>query len=313
MSRPFLFLLLFLLSASAFAQSINTSGVTAPFMHMYNQQKAMGLQQMEMMQRNQKAMARGQRNGAIINAIGMMCSSFFGGGQKPKKLKLLAGDIEEQAYNQLSERGPAFEESWDRGEASAAGAAANSTLAPGCSGFIGKDGRLGDWGTYAATLIRDRPDIYAKKEFSDTAKWCPSYSSLNATQREIVWVSVLSSIASPESSCDPSDVGKGTDGAALGLFQVWNNMIPDTCKFATDLHKPNQNIKCAVDRLSWELGNRNTLRTTTGNTYWGTLRSDPATIDAKGSQTFLALMGKIPLCNSSTLTAAISRPLPITE
>ena len=296
--KTWLILFIFVLSTATSAQTVNPAAAAAynqQFMQMYQAQ-----QQAVMAQ--QAAAIKGQQRASMISLIGGLCSGLIA--NRAKKVKFEASSIEDAAYEQLEKAPPDYDKTWNHEEASSIGAAANSVLASGCSNYITKDGKLGAWGQYALTQIRLHPDSFRDNILTDTKDWCPNYDRLSDPQKEMVWVSNLMASASPESSCNPNAKGKGPDGTALGLHQVWNNMWPDSCKNATNLLLPNQNIKCAVDRLAIELKQRKTLFGTTGTTYWGTFRSDPAPVDAEASRTTRALIKGFPFCKSSGTSTA---------
>ena len=121
-----------------------------------------------------------------------------------------------------------------------------------------------------------------------------SYSTLHAICRSSVLDSIrlvpmqklrfytymFMSMAQPESTCNPTAVGKGPNGAAIGLFQLETKACDPVGVHGTSqqLLQPKQNIDCAVALLGHELDKRGSITVGTSRgftgTYWATLRSD---------------------------------------
>lgn len=278
---------------------------------MIQQQQLQAQQLAEQQLAQQEAVASAQRKQSIFQVVFGFCSQMFRGspqtamGSQGKSLTDSAYDVEEAAYKAIENQGFHYESTYKRETVNRVGSEASAAIitdtTKACERFINKEGQLGDYGTYALSQIRSKPNSFADKIPSDISGYCPNYASMNKEERELYWVWILMSMAASESSCIPTnDNPNAPNGTAVGLFQVWKPVCPK----ARDLHKPNENIQCAVDLLAKEMENRDALKTPTSRgkegTYWGPLRNDDWNTarggDISGAQKTSALMKKYPYC-----------------
>lgn len=245
------------------------------------QQQMLANQSAEALLANQQAAAEAAQKQTFFTAFMQLCPRLFGGssgtagGVTGSELSDEAYQVQSNLWAAREKEGYVYEKDLDRKTATEIGGDASAKMASGCNQFINKEGQLGPWGSWALQLIKDKPDAFGTNIPDDITKWCPNYPKMNKDQRELYWVWILMSMASSESSCNPRNDNKNApNGTAVGLFQVWKPVCPK----ARDLHVPYENITCAVDLLSKELQNRDTLMTPTSKgsegTYWGPLRSD---------------------------------------
>lgn len=147
-----------------------------------------------------------------------------------------------------------------------------------CSDLIDKDGKPGPWAHTAISEIREKPDAYVNNDPPDILKLCPGYAKMGkgkGGEREGFWLWVFASIASSESSCNPSIVNpkcnrsdaartgckynanSPPNGDALGLFQLEPNKCGGVSR--ETLLTAGPNIRCAVRLLGHELLKRDSL------------------------------------------------------
>lgn len=232
---------------------------------------------------DQEAQQRAAQNQGLVSLATAMCSQLFGGSASTQtamsstgtNLEDTAYEMDTLAYESMEKQGFVDAPGMDQKFVRDIGMDASATLQKGCSNFINAEGKLGPWGVYSLSLIQGKPESFGNNVPDDITKWCPRYPKMNKEQRDMYWVWILMSMASSESSCDPSqDNPNAPNGTAKGLFQVWKPVCPK----ARNLSRANENIQCAVDLLAKEMQNRDTLMTPTSKgsegTYWGPLRSD---------------------------------------
>ena len=150
--------------------------------------------------------------------------------------------------------------------------------------FITKDGKLGQWGTYMYGQMKNHEDVYMNKNWApkDMGQYCRKFNDFSPDARARFYTYLFMVMADPESSCNPSAVGKGPNGAAIGLYQLETpacNRVGVTGS-SQDLLNPQHNMKCAVALLAKELKARETITVGTSRgftgTYWAPLRNDIA-------------------------------------
>ncbi|XGC80562.1 hypothetical protein ACES2L_14630 [Bdellovibrio bacteriovorus] len=312
-----LLILLFFLPLNSLAQTVNADAAFAQMQaqqqYMIQQQQIQAQQLAEQQAAQAEAAVDAQKKQNIFQLIFGFCSNMFRGqpqtamGSQGKGLSDYAYNMGDAAYRAREEKGFVYEEGMDREIARRVGseAAVNiSGFEKGCHQFINKEGQLGPWGSYALQQIKDKPNSFGDNVPSDITTWCPNYPKMSKNERELYWVWVLMSMSYSESSCNPvNDNPNAPNGTAIGLFQVWKPVCPK----ARNLHRPNENIQCAVDLLSKELENRDNLMTPTSRgregTYWGPLRNDDWNKrrggDISGAQKTRALMAKYPYCQGT--------------
>lgn len=295
------------------AQTATAPNSAAVFQNMQLQQQYMVQQQQAQMVAAQNAALEQQQAAAdatqkqnIFQLILGLCPMMFGGsksamGSTGDKLKDAAYEMEDAAWAAREKEGFIYEKNLDRNLAKEIGGDASAKFAKGCDHFINKEGQLGAWGSYTLQQIKDKPDSFGLNVPDDITKWCPNYPKMTKDQRELYWVWIIMSMASSESSCNPTNDNRNApNGTAIGLLQVWKPVCPK----ARDLHVPYQNIQCGVDLLAKELQNRDTLMTPTSKgsegTYWGPLRSDDWNKrrggDIAGAQKTRGLMSQYRYC-----------------
>jgi|GEM_PF-2060383 len=309
-----LLVVLFSVPFLASAQTATTLDADAVFRNMQMQQQYMLQQQqaqanaaLAASQQLADAQAEAQKKQSMLQLLLGVCPMMFGGNSKSAmgaagdKLKDNAYDLEDAAWEARVKEGFVYEKDLDRNTARTVGTDASATFAKGCDNFINKEGQLGAWGSYTLQLIKDKPDSFGLNVPDDITKWCPNYPKMTKDQRELYWVWIIMSMASSESSCNPTNDNRNApNGTAIGLLQVWKPVCPK----ARDLHVPYQNIQCGVDLLAKELQNRDTLMTPTSRgsegTYWGPLRSDDWNRarggDIRGAQKTRSLMSQYRYC-----------------
>jgi hypothetical protein len=188
-----------------------------------------------------------------------------------------------------------------------------ATLEKGCSNFIDSEGRLGPWGRTIQVELRENADAYADNEPPDVLKWCPGYKTMSKDWRERFWIWTFASIASSESSCNPTAVNpkcnrsdaartgckynpnSPPNGDAIGLFQL----EPRRCQRSDEKALMNalQTSRCAARVLAGELRARDTLLDYKRETYWGPLRGNTGHRgDASGRDKMLAKLGSFKGC-----------------
>ncbi|UOF00718.1 hypothetical protein [Bdellovibrio reynosensis] len=305
--------LLFFLPLNSLAQTVNADAAFAQMQaqqqYMLQQQQLQAQQLAEQQAAQAEAAASAQKKQGIFQLIFGFCSNMFRGspntamGSQGKRLSDDAYSIGDAAYRARESQGFQYEQGIDRELARRVGSsAATGNFSAGCNQFINKEGELGPWGSYALQQIKDKPQSFGENFPGDITNWCKDYGKMSKDQRELYWVWVLMAMSSSESSCNPTNDNRNApNGTAVGLFQVWQPVCPK----ARDLHRPNENIQCAVDLLAKELQNRDTLMTPTSRgrqgTYWGPLRNDDWNKarggDISGAEKTRAIMGKYPFCN----------------
>ena len=230
-------------------------------------------------------------------------------GKQGQDLKDTAQDVDDAMWEERNKAGNIYDDaSIDHDTAMEVGHDIDANMQKGCSQFMDNQGRMGPWGSWALQMIKDKPSSFGENVPDDIKKWCPNYPKMNTSQRELFWVWAMMSMASSEASCNPkADNPNAPNGTAIGLFQLEYNKCPKASRSRDDLHNPKHNITCAVDLLSNELQNRDSLMTPTSKgsrgTYWGPLRSDDWNKarggDISGAQKTRSIMKKYRYCKGA--------------
>lgn len=150
--------------------------------------------------------------------------------------------------------------------------------------FISKDGKLGQWGLYMYGQMKNHEDVYMNEKWApkDMGQYCRKFDSFSADARARFYTYLFMVMADPESSCNETAVGKGPNGAAIGLYQLETPACDRVGVRGTsrDLLNAQHNMKCAVALLAKELKARETITVGTSRgftgTYWAPLRNDIA-------------------------------------
>lgn len=90
-----------------------------------------------------------------------------------------------------------------------------------CHAFIDPQGNIGAWGNsmLAAIAETQRPDCFFSGQ-NLPRQLCPKFNQLGPEGQRRFWAWTFGSMAHVESSCRTSAVARGTNGAAVGLFQL---------------------------------------------------------------------------------------------
>lgn len=234
------------------------------------------------------------------NAFGQVCLQMLQGllgGQNSATAKLMA----QIADDENDKIGFAENKEWNRANTAEIADARNVNYPKGCENrFIDKEGRLGPYGRTALAEIKSKPNSYVNNVPSDFATLCPRYKGMDNEKREQFWVWAFSSLAAPESSCNPNAANPNApNGTAKGLFQL-EKPLCDRFGETGNLYNGHVNVRCAVRALASELRKRDTLTLCKRGTYWGPLRCDDNNKarggDIKGGMRFRALVSKFPGC-----------------
>lgn len=236
-----------------------------------------------------------------MNPLGLcatMLQSMFGRTNTANSLLM------EQIADETNEKaGYQRYESWEDKQSKEIGLAANARYPAGCENrFINKNGELGPFGRTALAEFQRFPDQFVNNEPRDIISMCPGYKNWGKERREQFWVWTASSLAAPESSCNPGAANPNApNGTAIGLFQV-EKPFCDRFGVTGNLYDGHQNTRCMVRGLASELTKRNTVTTPQRVTYWGPLRADDWNTarggDIRGGQKFRALVPQFPGCKN---------------
>ena len=233
-----------------------------------------------------------------------MCGALMGGPLGGKNAEM-SEEMVEAMDRAKDEQG--FQELPDFAASEELGTAINANYPAGCeNNFIDKQGRLGPWGYTALEEIRRQPAAYVQNDPPDVLILCKNYQHFNVAKREQFWVWMFSSLAAPESSCNPNAANRNApNGTAIGLFQL-EAPFCNPVGVRGDLFNPHNNTRCAVRGLAVELNRRDNLMSPTSRsrdsrrTYWGPLRTDDHNKarggDIRGAQKFRGLVGRFPGC-----------------
>ncbi|UYL10031.1 transglycosylase SLT domain-containing protein [Bdellovibrio sp. SKB1291214] len=214
-----------------------------------------------------KATQRAEQMAAALK-LGIQYCPFFRESQAQKTRKNI-NDIERQLGKQADESSSKDRAIDTAEKKSVAEGKAAMDFPEACSIFMKDNGELGSVGNKVIAQIRENRSVFADKVPKDMGRYCKNYESMNPEQRNMFWVWAMMSMASHESSCEPTAVNKNNP-KAVGLFQL----NTETCGDA-NLRDGLQNADCAVKRLATEMSKRNTLVSKTANgengTYWAVL------------------------------------------
>jgi hypothetical protein len=162
-----------------------------------------------------------------------------------------------------------------------------------CENFVSETD-FGKWGNMIKNELNANsyPDII--KGSPDLSKYCPSYSSLSALDRENVWVLILNSIAFYESSCDDKKTARGPNGRLKGLLQLHvgrEQLYAPNCKKG-DGKSPQGTFRCGISMLNGQLDRGENLFSR--KSYWDVLRPQGASQKYKK---IMRIISGYPLCH----------------
>ncbi len=172
-----------------------------------------------------------------------------------------------------------------------------------CQKFYDKDFHLSGWGMAIREHMKEYPKAFTEIVPRDIDSLCPSFKLMSPAQREAFWVEFFAALATPESQCNAQQENHNApNGTAQGLFQLFGPQCPHTD--ATNLLDPYKNIDCAVGKFAHELESRQSIMTDSRRspTYWGTLRTNPAAVDAGAASTFKNEVHGFPGCQPTQVS-----------
>lgn len=256
---------------------------------------------------------------SALSALGQACTLAGNALMTGSQTELLntqrfGKNLADEAYKNLENKWSLPEGESRAGWGALAGAY-NKNLSGNCQQkFIDKNGNLGQWGATILSYIQNHPDPYLQRTPSDIHSYCPKFSTFSEGAKNRFWTYLLMVMAQPESSCNPTAVGRGPNGAAIGLFQLEKKACDRVGVYGTpqDLLNGRHNIQCAVSLLASELRERPTITSPTSKgrtgTYWAPLRSDiearlrssnvMARNDTKASRSFQHMIRQYSECHN---------------
>lgn len=159
-----------------------------------------------------------------------------------------------------------------------------------------KNGR--EWSRIAVSIIRQKAPLFYRGS-EDIDEFCPSFHSLKPTQKENVWVSLISAMARYESNFDPYtryyekkmnrlDLVTGEPLHSEGLLQLSYQDSKSFPKFCSEIDwerdqdlddksskktifNPRINLKCGIQVLHRQIGRHNRIAVTKRKAYWAVL------------------------------------------
>lgn len=165
------------------------------------------------------------------------------------------------------------------------GMAREGILAPGCSRFMNRDGRLGDWGKILYSKMSDPKYQDSYTSSKALVKACPRFKKLNEKQKLKAWVWFYTALAHEESNCElnrehPTHV-KNRDGEEKRInptlgFGLWAlEKLPEYREHrgpaCADIGTYFGQADCAVDIMQRTALSANN-GAVTRKSYWGPVR-----------------------------------------
>lgn len=140
------------------------------------------------------------------------------------------------------------------------------------------------WNTYIADALDDfGPTMLAGTADTKTlAALCPGYTRATAPQRHAFWTLFMASIACPESSYNPNDRYRESNGTySEGLLQLsyGDERGHPQCEIRASAHNildPRTNLRCGVAIFNHQLAIGQGIFQTGHFYYWSTLRRQSA-------------------------------------
>ena len=131
---------------------------------------------------------------------------------------------------------------------------------------------LGAWGEVVAGQISSGQVPNLASGPRDFKTFCPNYSKFNDTQKEELWVLVMTSMSHYESSCEKAVSARGPNGRAAGLLQLAagkEEKYSAGCRRG-DATNPKRALICGMAMLDDQVGRDGILFS--DKSYWAVLR-----------------------------------------
>lgn len=163
------------------------------------------------------------------------------------------------------------------------------------------EGKLGEYGKLVEKKLQDSPHLYYDllNGPDDLQKLCPMYDGMELSEKAHIWSLILSSMAYYESTCRPKITAKGTNGTAIGYFQLFSGREHRFSNYGCvkgDGQRPGASVVCAASMLQDQIMRDGLLFSS--RSYWEVLRPQVKPKRRRADDIQLAIK-KYPACNGS--------------
>lgn len=144
---------------------------------------------------------------------------------------------------------------------------------PECTNFIDEGGNLGAWGRHIKSKLQTSrfQDLIDPAKVADIGRYCPAFKDFDLDTKQNFFVYFMASMAAGESSCNRNIVGRGPNGAAVGIFQLLSGRQTDgRCRDA-NMRDPYASIDCAMNIMDDQLKFRSYFSERMGSNQWQVL------------------------------------------
>jgi hypothetical protein len=151
-----------------------------------------------------------------------------------------------------------------------------TTVNDRCVAFMNQKLELGPIGISISKELQAHQEFYKPLlESASMKNNCSLYKDMTVEKKAMVWTALLALMAHFESSCNSKALAKGTNGKAIGYFQLHQNKEHlydgnlNTCERGSGSHTT-KSVRCALGML-----NRQIIRTESlfsHSSYWEVLR-----------------------------------------